>query len=199
MAGSAEKELRHRLRRLERTRLRIEGLHQDQRLPRQDVERLYEGLFLSLVTGFERFLERLFFEVLLDDTRHTARILPKATFGSMKTLREFVLADQSFVDWLPYSNTEERARLVLRKGRPFTEISEASKGEMKRWMAIRNAIAHSSDHSRQKFQQVVVGNTPLPPRQRNPAGWLRSTSRIGSTRFELATREAASIAYSLDG
>lgn len=199
MAGSAEKELRYRLRRLEKTRLRIEGLHQSRRLPRQDVERLYEGLFLSMVTGFERFLERLFFEVLLDDTRHTARILPKATFGSAKTLREFVLADQAFVDWLPYSSTEERALLFLRKGRPFTEIPGSSKGEMKRWMAIRHAIAHSSDHSRQKFQHVVVGNTPLPPRQRTPAGWLRSTSRIGLTRFELASREAASIAHDLDG
>src|SRR3954451_155221 len=198
MAGNAENELRHRLRRLEKTRLRIERLHKAKNLPRQDVERLYEGLFLSMVTGFERFLERLFFEVILDEARHTTRVLPKASFGSLRTLRDFVLADQGYADWLPYSTTEDRARLFLRKGRPFTEMPGSSKGEMKRWMAIRNAIAHSSDHSRQKFQRIVVGNTPLPPRQRNPAAWLRSSSKIGLTRFELARREAASIAHGLN-
>jgi hypothetical protein len=198
MPSSAEKELRQRLRRLEVTRFRIEGLHQGGTLPRQDVERLYEGLFLSLVTGFERFLERLFFEVVLDETRHSARVLPKASFASPRTLREFVLAEKPFVDWLPYGNTEERAKMFLRKGRPFTEMPGSSKGELNRWMAIRNAIAHSSDHSRDKFHRVVIGTNPLPPRQKSPAGWLRSAAKIGVSRFELASREAAAIAHALE-
>jgi hypothetical protein len=70
---------------------------------------------------------------------------------------------------------------------------------IERCLIIRNAIAHRSRHSHDRFQQEVLGSTPLPPRERTPAGYLRSSFRSGprQTRYENLTAELLRLARRL--
>jgi hypothetical protein len=182
-------DLDKRLRGLGRTRTRLEGLHNKRIIPRRDLERVYEGLYISAVTSFEDFFEALFFELMLKSEARGSRIMPRAQFKSASVLRDFVLGGRKYVNWLPFSWTEKRAHVYLRGGEPFVQLNAFDKRHMNDWMIIRNAIAHTGREARRRFTRDVLAGIPLPPRERTPAGYLRSELRPGTTRFENITSE----------
>ena len=68
---------------------------------------------------------------------------------------------------------------------------------MERWQWTRNAIAHASQHSTKVFNEHVIAGTPLPPRERTPADFLRSEVRTGVTPFENVLDEMRGVAATL--
>jgi hypothetical protein len=189
-----------RFRSYEKTRKKIERLASTGQISRRDVEHTYEGLFLSVYAYFENFIDELFFGLLIDGMGCISSrrdIQPRFKVRSHPIARDLVLGtSRKYVDWLPYHRTIELAKIYFRGGRPFTELTDNQKLTLNKGYIIRNAIAHKSRFSLNKFITVVIGNTPLLPIERNPIGYLRGSFRIApyQTRYENFTSELLLIA-----
>ena len=204
-----------RLRSLEYTRRKVEGLFAQSLVARRDVEHVYGSIFLAIVTSFEGLIEELFLGLLTRRYSAPAGVHPRVIFRSDRVAREVVFEGRNYINWFPYNETEARAERFFRGGRPFKRQPTAGPGRgrasrmlndadftsMMRVWRTRNAIAHQSAFARRKFEEDVVGTTPLRPRERTPAGFLRSIIRVApaQTRYEQIASELAAITYKLCG
>jgi hypothetical protein len=157
---------------------------------------MYEGLFVSVFTAFESFVEELFVGLLVAGGRkETGVVVPRVTVRSYSVARQLVFGlGRRYADWLPYDQTEQRAVLFFRGGRPFANLrkdaADPSVGSVRdvldRGVVIRNAIAHKSEHSLARFERDVLRGTPLGPRERTAAGFLRGVlaATPPETRFQ---------------
>ncbi|WP_338821442.1 hypothetical protein [Bradyrhizobium septentrionale] len=180
--------LQRSLQRLDYTRDRMERLFAAGQIKRIDLDTVYEALFLRAVTSFEAFLEDLFLAILAGRARYSkqrVRILISAS--SPDALMQILLQGNSFMNWLPFESTERRARLYLKDGRPFTDLGDGDKSQLKTISVIRNAIAHKSPFALSQFQKIAIGSSPFLQNERNPAGFLRSRIASGpaQSRFEI--------------
>jgi len=167
---------------------------------RRDVDLLYEGLFLRTVVEFEDFLETRFFEIVSGRIGGgRARMGARISTTSALALREIVLGGDDYVKWLPYSETEDRANRFLKGGRPFSLLGDDDKSKIAQITFIRHAIAHSSEFARGQFLRKVVGSTNLLPKEKSPAGFLRSVARAPNiTRYQVYSSALGSISMKLD-
>jgi len=176
----------------------MENLFQKKSVTKTDIETIYEALFLRSVTSFESFIEKLFLAILLGkapDIKGKSLIV----VASRPALQVILLQNNNYLDWLPYSKTEGRANIYLKDGKPFTNITDGDKSQIKTITVIRNAIAHKSDYAMREFKEKVVGNRPLLTNEKRPAGFLRSQIRANprQLRFQTYVAELARIAASL--
>lgn len=182
-------EFHRRAKALDRARKRSEQLLSSGIAQRTDVELQYESLFINLVKAFENAIEKLFLGLMAGSiASRLATVRPIASAASVQSARRIVAGDRSYVDWLPYDrHTRKRAKAYFSKGLPFSRISKQSLQRLEQVSLIRNAIAHESTHSRRMFEVKVIGSTPLGPRDKTPAGFLRSihAHNPSQSRFEL--------------
>lgn len=106
---------------------------------------------------------------------------------------------RGYVEWLPYRATIERAEVFLTGGRPFSYLDDGQRSRLKAIHTTRNAIAHGSKFARDKFDDEVIGDTPLLSRERTPTGFLRSRPNraFQNTRFTLMLADMRGIATTL--
>ena len=179
-----------RIRSLDATRHRVDALVQSGSLSNRAAEQVYESLFLNAFAAFEAFVEDIFLRLLVSPTRKTRRssaAVPRVSVKSLPIARDLVVGPgRKYVDWLPYERTIERANLFFRGGRPFTEIPAPEQEVVNRAQVIRNAIAHRSRHSEERFRKQVIAGTALAPRECKPAGYLRGllSASPAVTRYE---------------
>jgi len=186
---------------LDYTRKRMEHLFQDRRITLGDINSVYEALFLRAVTSFEGYLEDLFLSILKKKTQYPkSRVNLRMTPASNDALMDILLQGGKYMTWLPFDNTEKRAKIYLKDGRPFCELDDGDKSKMKSITVIRNAIAHKSSHAMNEFVRTVIGSQSLLRGEKKPAGYLRSQIRTGpvQNRFEVYIFELARIAQALD-
>lgn len=185
---------------IEPTRTKMETLMYNGEIVRRDIEQIYKGLYLEAVCCFEHFLEDLFIGLLTGRFKHPSpSVVPRVTFKSSKVARDIVLGGHNYVDWLPYNHTKQRANAFFRNGLPFTLLEPRDKQIIEQICHIRNAIAHQSNHAKKQFDDKVIGDIPIPPRDRTPAAFLRSKFRIApvQSRYENLIIEMAGIAIKL--
>ena len=170
---------------LEVTRKKVEHLYSSGKLVRRDIERIYEGLYLDAITSFEATLETLFIAYLTGGLSKRG-VVPRVKVRSPMVARDILLGgERRFVDWLPYDKTESRAKAFFRGGRPFTDLNDDKKRILRHIIKIRNAIAHQSAHAIKQFEKLLDEEAlPLPPRERTPAGFLRSRIDLTTTRYQ---------------
>ena len=187
------------LKALEWTRSKMETLLARGVIVRRDTECVYEGLYLDAITSLENLIEGLFLGLLTGRIVHSSSVVPRVTFRSDRVARDVVFGGRNYVDWFPYRYTEQRAMAFFRSGTPFTTLDKAHKTQLENLLYIRNAIAHRSNYAKRKFEQEVIGSLPLTPRERTPAGFLRSRFRITpvQTRYENLVADIVSIALKL--
>lgn len=180
---------------VERAFQRTVSLHSDRRLGVDDCEHIVGGLFVSAVASFEAYLEHVFVELVLRKSRAAGVAAnPRAKFPSGVVLRDHLLDGRSYVDWLPYKEkTVPRAKVYLAEGHPFTSVSNATRGFIKDWHVIRNAIAHRSDHADDAFRKRFVEGQPLLRRERSPSGYLMGVVYDSTTRFENSMLEMKAV------
>jgi len=183
---------------LEGTRGKVERLIVRRRLAAGAAEHMYEGLFLSAVTSFESFLEDLFLHCLTAGGSSGAQ--RRVTVSTPAAARDLVLSGRRYVDWLPYKLTRDRADLFFVAARPFSRMDGPGRRQLldvlDRAVVLRNAVAHKSHHAIARFEKEVLHGTPMTPRERKPAGFLRSVA-FGSppvTRFQVYTTTMLTIA-----
>lgn len=151
---------------------------------------MYEALYITSFTTFEFFIEELFIGLLVEGHGYEsarADVIPRATIRSHAVARELVFGvGNEYANWIPYGKTEGRAELFFRGGRPFSDLNDGDKSQLKICSIIRNAIAHRSRLSMSLFEEKVIGSSPIPPRERHPGSYLRGLSSAVPirTRFE---------------
>lgn len=187
------------LQRIDKTRARMERLYRQHKITEADMDSVYEALFLRAVTAFEIFLEELFLAILRGRRRYprNRKINLKMTVDSHDALMDILLQGEKYMTWLPFRNTEDRAKLYLYEGKPFSELDDGERSMIQTIVTIRHAIAHRSTHAMTEFKAKVIGSQSLLPREKKPAGFLRSQSRAGSKRFEVYVLQLGSIAADL--
>lgn len=183
------------------TRARAEDAAQAGMMTTSDLEGIYSGLFIQATNEFEAFTERLFFAIALGRVSYPRRrgVAARLSVRSAAVLRDVLHRGDDYIQWLPYGHTLGAAEAHLRGGRPFTSLTEAQKQSVKEWSVVRNSLAHHSDHAQRVFERKVIGNRAVPPRERMPRVFLRSTTRLNPprTRLEVYFSEMLDVARSL--
>ena len=200
MAQDPYKVLHAHIQRLERIRRRFEKGFSKGQIPLRDLELVYEALFLRATTQFERFLENLFCGVLLRTIVYSKRrASPVSEIKSAKALYRLVWRGEKYLDWLRYEKTETRAKVFLNGGRPFTSLDATQRGVIRNIAAIRNAIAHSSEHAAEEFKKHVIAGQPIAPRDCTPARYLRIQflATPPTRRFEKSMEDILAVAKAL--
>lgn len=177
----------------------MEGLYASDEIRLRDLHSVYEALFLRGVTGFEAFLETLFFAILREKVKYPRRrkVALRMTAANDKALVEILLQDQQYLQWIPYKHTKGRAKMYLAEGRPFTDLAGGDESMIRTITTIRNAIAHSSSHAKSEFERTVIGSRALLRGERSPAGFLRTDANPAQKRFETYMLELSRIAHAL--
>lgn len=198
-ASELASELNGHLRRLDSTRRKLEQLYSAGKIKRHDIEQVYVGLYLDAIVSFERFIEELFLGYLSGRISTPPQVHLRVTFTSSIVARDVVLSGKSYVDWFPYEQTIKRANAFFRGGIPFAILSKPDKNIIDNLMAIRNALAHKSNHSVNIFEKKILGSLPLTGKERTPPGYLRSVFRSApiQTRYENLVIEMDLIAKKL--
>jgi hypothetical protein len=194
MPAAALTRFTHFLQEIEYTRNRMDDLHLHGHIVKRDVEAVYEALFLRAVTNFEAFLEELFLAILQEKHVYPGkRVQVLMKTKSSAAMMEILLQERAYMDWLPFDKTQNRAKLYLKDGRPFTDLTAQDRAMLKTISTIRNAIAHRSAHAIEKFKKDVIAGQALLQRERTPAGYLRVS--IGSAkRFDAYISELSRVA-----
>lgn len=189
---------------LEKTCLKTEELLAGGKIALDDIEQVYNGIYISLLTAFEKFLEDLFLGLLSGDIVHNSpSVIPIFPRSHGQMARDILLIRNShsrdYLDWLPYDRTVARAKAFFKKGEPFTLLSEEYKDDLTRYWCIRNAIVHKSQYSQRMFEENAISDSPLRPEERTPVGYLRSVFRTGptQTQYELVIQKLKLIARTL--
>ncbi len=187
------------LKNLDYTRKKMERLFSERRIVKRDLESVYESLFLRAVTSFESFLEALFIAILREKVTYTgARVSVRIKTTPKGAIWDILLQRDQYLTWLPYNNTEDRAKLYLKDGRPFSDLTDGDRSTIMTITTIRNAIAHKSEHAMGQFRNKVIGSMALLPQERSPAGFLRSPVRGGQqNRFQVYVAELGRVAAAL--
>lgn len=158
-----------------------------------DVSRAYAGAYLQFHSYMEASLERLFMGLLMQRFE-----LPSDPQGPLVAIRSEVVArravagDRSYVDWLPYRRTRRRAQAFLSSGRPFSELERPHVSFLDKSQVLRNALAHTSNHSLRRFREEFIDGTPIPARESRPIPYMRGIFSGRATRMTALLREGVS-------
>lgn len=184
---------------IEATRSKMENLFHSHQINNLDIEHVYAGLFMELFTDFEALLEELFFGLL--NGRLFTKVYPvvkKANITPITEIKNIVFGGKAFVNWLPYKDyTLPRAKLFIDAGEPFSQLTNPDIQKITNYHIVRNAIAHKSENSLDKFNSIISA-LPLLPSEKTPTGYLRSKPTVaGQTQFEIAAIELKTLTYTL--
>lgn len=190
-------------------------LRSQRTLRTEEADALIEGLFVDLVGAFEETLESLFLGLITSGGLTSSRggVRPHYQFPTRLRASQVVRSGKSYVNWLPYGETERRARIFFARGYPFrirtgrrnqnlppstSALTAADRLFLDQVMLIRNAIAHRSAFAHAEFRKKVLRGT-VPPRERHPAGHLQAQVSLlpPQSRFEYFAAGLISIAQRL--
>lgn len=188
-ASRLGEELEKSLGRLFNTSQKALILHQDGQLGTRSLDDVIGGLAVLAYAEIEGFLERLFTGLLVGSLvpSNRRRVKPLIKAKSYAHARAIILGHSEpsdFVTWLPYSNTKKHAQRLFRSGRPFVNLDESTETAIHHLHHLRNALAHGSTESLERFRKHCIRGRTLPLEQRRPAGYLRGLHTGSSTRLE---------------
>lgn len=174
---------------------RILDLYGEGRIAKTMADDAVGGLAVLAHAEIEGFIERLFTGLLVGSVRPSNRrtVKPLVRARSYQHARSIIIGREAgggdFASWLPYRKTKDHADRLFRSGRPFVDLAAATETAMHQLHHVRNAIAHSSVESLDRFRRHCVGGRNLPMEQRRPAGFLRGIHTGNATRLEYLLSE----------
>lgn len=114
---------------------------------------------LAFLRGFialETFLEQSFVLYLLGlrpPVGARPKRLVKPTTKKLAVLA--VVGDRNYTDWYKWNQLKDRAKKYFVDGKPYTDALSGRRLLFEEMITIRNALAHSSQHSQEQFKQLV--------------------------------------------
>lgn len=178
----------------------MESLYSQRKIVERDINFLYSGLFLDVITNFENMIEILFIDLLVGKTKHLSKkVQTRITFPSIAICRDIIYGTKSYLDWFPYETTVTRSNIYFKKGIPFNALKSSDKKILQEILYIRNALAHKSKHSLKMFEKEVIKDKVLLSKEKTPTGYLRRPFALSppQTQYEVYISEIARIAYIL--
>jgi hypothetical protein len=134
------------------------------RFLKQHNEWLIQMSFFKGFLAWEKFLEESFIHYLLGETAPNSTPLLRYAIPLDRTHAEkFASEGKKYPDWTDIVKIINRATLFFKLGGPYPTALQSQQAKLQDIKTIRNAIAHSSTYSKQKFQSLVrreLGNCP---------------------------------------
>jgi hypothetical protein len=179
-----------------------DGYLSAQKIASDDLDLIYEALFLRLMTAFESFLEETFFEAIEGKLQYSDSRGAKIVFHKDAVARDLLLGDDDYLKWLPLSNAIKIGARYLFDDRPFGKFDDSDRSQIGNMVVIRNAIAHRSKAANDKFMSQVIGSRSMLQAEKTPAGFLRSKvsgspTRRATNQFDACVGSLATIAKSV--
>lgn len=168
-------------------------------LPNKDIDIFYEGIFLKSVTLFESFVEEFFVGLLYDRYKlNTRKKVQKTIFTERNLALNYLLNGKSYIDLLPFDKLAKITQTFFRPDNPFETIPKPSKVILEDIFIIRNAIAHSSFASDNKFNKFIDSkHSTLPSKQRSPSKFLQSLNTSSQTMLDIYIYELNYLAHTM--
>lgn len=120
---------------------------------------LIELAYLRVFLAWERFLEESFILFLLGKRPQRMRRRPRSLVTPTSWQRAFDLllpeSGRGYVDWDNLDHVRNRAKRFFRNGEPFETALLPRLNLLHEMRTIRNAIAHRSLASQEKFEKLV--------------------------------------------
>lgn len=129
-------------------------------------DQMTEMAFLRIFLAWESFVEESFILYLFGRRPPRGRAPHRYAFPpNFRTATEWVIPERrAYAEWTSAQEVSRRAERFFRDGRPFTPVLRSNQHMFEEIRAIRNAIAHRSASTRQKFEVLVRNKLgALPP------------------------------------
>jgi hypothetical protein len=145
-------------------------------VPRFSTDHLDMIVGLAFLSGFlawERFLEESFILYLLGKSAQNGYkpfcyVIPK----NRQHANEFCKGDRKFADWNDVNFVTNRSNQFFLDGKPFTDSLRTVTNSLNNMKTIRNAIAHQSTESQERFENLVRRELGYYPHRTNPGNFL---------------------------
>jgi hypothetical protein len=178
--------------RINASRKRQSKLFENGLTKKNDIRFQINGLFLIAMRQFEFFLEEHLVALAADEVKFAPRSIDGKRIAVQqinnerepKNIQRLLNGGRSYVDFLPYDKSIRLAKVFLKKGYPFSLLPTTPKRQIEKCISIRNLVAHESIAARRSFKEKVLDVTPLPPYERNTAGYLMTDFDMTRTNFE---------------
>ena len=136
-----------------------------------------ELAFLKAFLAWENFLEETFVLYLVGRKPPGAPAPTRYAFPpSYAVASEWVVPEgRHYASWTVAADVSRRAERFFRQGRPFSTTLRANQNALDEARILRNAIAHSSASTQQKFENLVRQKLGSLPANLNVGAFLGRT------------------------
>lgn len=143
-------------------------------------------MFLKSVTIFESFIEELFIGLLYDSyTLNSQKKVQKHTFPNRKLVINYIKHKSSYIELMPYEKLKAASKIFFQDDNPFVQINNGTKSALVEIYTIRNAIAHNSKFSTEKYKKLLQNKGITDPHKlKSPALFLKSMHSPDTSIFE---------------
>jgi hypothetical protein len=129
--------------------------------------------FLRAFLAWEAFLEESFILYLSRQKPPRGRAPHRFAFPpSQRAALEWVAEGRDYASWTHATHVSGRAERFFRDGRPFAPVLRGNQNILDEARIIRNAIAHQSRSTRDKFETVVRRKLTIVPPSLTVGGFL---------------------------
>jgi len=164
----------------------------DSKLPKSDLDSIYELAFLKVFISFETQLVELLKTNLMMQFDSKGRVRSNFPVNNRSQAGRLLLGSNRYFQLLPVEQMEKIATVYLKKGGPFVGLTTNQKTSIKKSYSIRNHIAHKSPDSKSAYQSKVLSNISLPRSSTIPGYYLRSSMTNNVTYFDYHVAELGS-------
>lgn len=154
------------------------------KVPKTELEAIYELSFLNIFVAFENDLTELLKTNLLMEVDGNGRKRSIFAPKSRSLADKLLLGTNRYFQLLPVEQMEKIAKVYLKDGGPFITLDLNQKQAITKAYAIRNHIAHRSPESKESFKKKVLTNANLPKQSSVPGFYLRQNLSITVTYFD---------------
>jgi hypothetical protein len=112
--------------------------------------------FLRSFIALELFLEQSFILYLLGLRTPKGPKPKRLVEPTNRRLATLVLVgEKSYIDWYKWDQLKDRSRKYFKDGEPYAGALIGRKSLFEEMVTVRNALAHSSGHSQERFKRLV--------------------------------------------
>lgn len=121
------------------------------------MEMVTEMAFLRAFSAWEAFLEESFILYLWGKAPPRGRAPKRYAYPPTRRVAEQIVVTEGrdYADWSNFHNVIDRAERFFENGKPYSDALKSQQSKLQDIQTIRNAIAHSSAHSWERFQRLV--------------------------------------------
>jgi hypothetical protein len=164
----------------------------EQKVPKTELEAIYELCFMNVFVAFENDLTELLKTNLLMKHGGDGKLRSLYNPNSRPAAEKLLLGTNRYFQLLPVEQMEKVARVYLKNGGPFVTLTSSQKNELGKAAAIRNHIAHKSAESKKTYKKKILSHVILPKSSFSPGYYLKSNLSHHRTYFDHHVAEIGS-------